>query len=273
MNSFGLKYIRHGWRGYIAAEWQDIFSEPGQWLADNPGQLIVSYPSREVRRLETRRGVIYAKIIRALTDPGLSGRDFISFLKWYCRPSRAIATWRISNQILQAGFHCARPVLALRRRSGWGYPLDIFVSEEVQAPVLSESLPQWRHDLAKLAAILGRELAVFHQAGFVHGDCILRNLCLDAEQRLVFLDNDRSKRRSRFWPFWIYRRNLAQLGYSARRLDLPESFVQQLFNAYAQAAQWTEQRATAETTALLNAINRRLRGREKARSRKRQPQI
>ncbi|NLF92716.1 MAG: hypothetical protein GX564_02415 [Oligosphaeraceae bacterium] len=263
MNSAGLKYTSGSWQGYIAADWQNTIPELEPWLAAHPGQLVVSYPSREVRRIETPRGVLYAKIIRGLTDPGLTGRDPGSFLKWYCRPSRALATWRISWQILAAGFRCARPVLAVRRRSGCGYPTDIFISEDVQAQALSDRLPQTPAAAADLAAILGRELAAFHRAGFGHGDCILRNLCLDSESRLIFLDNDRSKRLSRFWPFRACRRNLAQLGYSARRLGLPEAFVQKMFSAYAQAAAWPAARTAAETAALLSAISRRLQQRER----------
>ncbi len=268
MNSAGIKYTSGRWHGYIAADWQNMIPDLDAWLGAHPGQLVVSYRSREVRRIVTPQGVLYAKIIRALTDPGLTGRDPGSFLKWYCRPSRAIATWRISWHILQAGFRCAKPVLAVRRRSGSGYPTDIFISEDVQAQALSDCLPQTPAAADDLAAILGRELAAFHQAGFVHGDCILRNLCLDSESRLIFLDNDRSKRVSWFWPYRACRRNLAQLGYSARRLGLPETFVQKMFSAYAQAAAWPEPKAAVETAALQAAINRRLQLREQALRRK-----
>jgi len=264
MSTRDIKYNVAPWRGYLSSDWQDIIHAPEQWLADNPGELVVSYPSREVRRITTPKGVLYVKIIRGLTDRGLTGRDPGSFLKWYCRPSRAIATWRISWQILAAGFRCARPVMAVRQRSQWAYPTDIFISEDVQAQEISTLLPQYQGPAAQaeLAAILGRGLAAFHSAGFVHGDCILRNLCLDADNQLVFLDNDRSKKRGWRHPFCSSRRNLAQIGYSARRLDLPEAFVQKLFSEYSIAAQWAASRATAVSASLLTAINRRLQQRE-----------
>ncbi len=273
MNTKDTKYNRAPWQGYIAPEWQDIIQEPEQWLADNTGELVVSYPSREVRRIKTPNGVLYVKIIRALTDQGLTGRDLGSFLKWYCRPSRAIATWHISWKILAAGFCCARPVLAVRKRSHWLYPTDIFVSEDVQAKEVSTLIPEYQEPAkqTELATILGQQLGAFHSAGFVHGDCILRNLCLNANQQLVFLDNDRSKKRGWQTPFCSSRRNLAQIGYSAQRLGLPESFVQKLFSEYAIARQWSDNRVTAVSASLLSEIKRRLQKRERNIRRKSDP--
>ena len=177
-----IPYSSGRWHGHIAADWQAEFQDFEHWQFEHAGDTVVSYRSRKVCRVQTPRGTLYVKTIWGLTDAGMTGRDPLSFLKWVFRPSRALAAWRISQRLLDAGFHCARPVLAIRRRSLAGYPTDVFISEEVSAPVLSEVLPNFSAEQQlDLARLLGRELQKFHAAGFVHGDCILRNLCLNPD--------------------------------------------------------------------------------------------
>ena len=218
-----------GWKGLIADEiWhQETFQGIDRWLEANPGKTVVSYPSREVRRVETPHGVIYLKYIRALTDAGLAGRDWFSWLKWVCRPSRALATWRISQRLLAEGFACPVPVMAMRRRRR-GYPHDLFVSLEVPRPNLWDE----PGDVTELVRILAEETARFHAAGFAHGDYILRNLCLNpATRHLVFLDNDRTWRPLPPFRRHYQRRNLAQMAYSLLRrfeaIEVPRAFLRE----------------------------------------------
>lgn len=186
----------------------------------------------------------------------------MSFLKWVFRFSRALAAWRISQRLLAAGFHCARPVLAIRRRSVAGYPTDVFISEEVSAPVLSDVLPTLPPEQQlQLAGLLGRELQKFHAAGFVHGDCILRNLCLSPEQELVYLDNDRSKTRGLAGIFSRSTRNLAQIGYSARRCGASPDFPVVLFEEYAKQAGWPLAQRQKSIKRLCESIEKRLQNR------------
>lgn len=205
------------WRGYALAAWADEFASLDDWL-QRGGEDIVVHKSRFVQRRALAGKTVYLKYIYALTDAGLEGRELFSFLKWYCRPSRALAFWRISRQLLDHGFRCAVPVLAARRRSGKGYPNDIIVTAEVPFPTLEEVLTGKTEDECRaIIANAARQLREFHAAGFVHGDCILRNICLDDEKRLVYLDNDRTKRPSCLNFFCSWKRNLAQFGYSLRR--------------------------------------------------------
>ena len=215
-----------GWRGLVADElWRREFDDLDRWLRDHPGKTVVSYPSREVRRVETPHGVVYLKYIRALTDAGLAGREWFSWLKWVCRPSRALATWRISQRLLDAGFDCPAPVLAARRRLR-GYPHDLFVAREIPLPNLWDA----PGDATELVRTLAAETARFHAAGFAHGDYILRNLCLNpATGQLVFLDNDRTWRPLPPFRAHYQKRNLAQLSYSLLRrfedLEVPRAFL------------------------------------------------
>ena len=78
--------------------------------------------------------------------------------------------------------------------------------------------------------ILAEETARFHDAGFAHGDFILRNLCLNpATRHLVFLDNDRTWRPLPPIRRHYQRRNLAQMAYSLLRrfetIEIPRVFL------------------------------------------------
>ena len=211
----GLRFhSEDGWNGLVADElWQQEFYRLDEWQDGHPGTTVVSYPSREVRRVETPLGVIYLKYIRALTDAGLTGSEWLSWAKWVFRPSRALATWRISQKLLAEGFACPVPVLAVRRRQH-GYPNDLFISLEISRPNLWDE----PGDAPELASILAKETARFHDAGFAHGDFILRNLCLNPSTRhLIFLDNDRTWHPLPGIRGHYQHRNLAQMTYSLLR--------------------------------------------------------
>ena len=221
-----------GWNGLAATqEFAALAERLDDWLARSPGTLVVRYDSRYVRRIDLPSGTVYLKHIRALTDAGLDGREWLSWCKWVFRPSRALATWRISRRLLEAGFRCPEPLLAVRRRRRL-YPTDVFISAAIPYPDLWQdaSLPP-----AELARFLAAELARFHDAGFAHGDCILRNLCRDtAASRLVFLDNDRTWQPPALLRRHYQRRNLAQLAYSLlRRYDGQPEAARLFLDAYA----------------------------------------
>ncbi|MBQ4480541.1 MAG: hypothetical protein II943_07875 [Victivallales bacterium] len=225
----GLRFhSKDGWNGLATDElWQQEFQRLDDWLKGHPGKTVVSYPSREVRRVETPHGVIYLKYIRALTDAGLAHQEWFSWAKWVFRPSRALATWRISQKLLAAGFACPVPVLAARRRLK-GYPNDIFASLEIPRPNLWDE----PGDVTELVRILAEETARFHEAGFAHGDFILRNLCLNPSTRhLIFLDNDRTWRPLPPFRGHYQRRNLAQMAYSLLRrfedVAVPHAFLRE----------------------------------------------
>lgn len=214
MTSSGTPFSSGPWRGVVAdASTAQEFAHLDSWLAEHPGEVVVQYLSREVRRVTLEDGrIFYVKIIRALTDAGLQGREYFSWCKWVFRPSRAVGAFRISKKMLELGVECAPPVLAVRCRKGI-VPTDIFITAAVPyADMWEESANE---DGIALAAFLAQELSRFHRSGFAHGDCILRNLCRNPNsQRAVFLDNDRTWRPPFFCRGYYQRRNLYQMAYS-----------------------------------------------------------
>lgn len=270
------KYHSGAWHGVIADDWRDELANLDRWLAEHPGEVVASYPSRRVTRVKTARGIVYVKEIYALTDTGLKGKDFVSFLKWVCRPSRAVQAFAISELLLNSGTNCAKPVLGARKRSGCLYPTDIFITEEVKAPVLSDILAKEKDPtrLNKLVFTLGRELCRLHRAGFVHGDCILRNICLEPSSTVhcvdnqvgtvYYLDNDRSKYKD-WYCFWISpRRNVSQLGYSIMRITNDTSLTKIFLNSYGEAYRSACGKELYDRNALLQEITTRYRQRLQA---------
>jgi len=214
-----LPYQSHGWHGRIAKGWQHLFDDLDYWLAANPGESVVSFPSREVRRVETPAGAVYVKILRSGGGGVHDTRGWVGKLKWLARPSRAEAIRRISQTLLDEGFLCAAPLLAARRRSPAGWPTDLFISREIRSSLLAQRLHLHEVDQARrLLAQVADELRRFHQAGFVHGDCTPYNLALTDEGRLVLFDNDRTVRS----PVWLrrqrQRRSLSSFGLRLTQL-------------------------------------------------------
>lgn len=221
-----LNFHSGQWRGFVAEGCEGDFGALDEWTAAPPGEIVVSYASRDVCRITLNSGrVAYAKIIRALTDGGLTGKDWFSWAKWHFRPSRALATWRISQKLLAAGFRCPQPLLAVRKRTRCT-PTDIFVSAGISAPDL------WA-EFSISPEALAAELARFHRAGFAHGDCILRNICRDnATGELIYLDNDRTWRPPALFRAHYQRRNLAQLVYSLIKHENSTAAAEKFLAAY-----------------------------------------
>ena len=208
-----MPYHSQGWHGRIANGWQSLLQDVDRWLVLNPGESVVALPSREVRRVTTPVGRVYVKILRSGGDAhGL--RRWFRDLKWYLRPSRALAILQVSQSLLAEGFVCPVPILAARRRSAWGRPTELFISYERLGTSLAQRLDTAPDAEAAEAVLVSTadELRRFHQAGFVHGDCTPYNLAFTDEGRLILFDNDRTRRS----PSWLRRhrqeRSLANLG-------------------------------------------------------------
>ena len=249
--TFYVPYHSQGWHGRIANGWQSLLEDVDGWLTLNPGESVVDFPSRQVRRVETPAGRVYVKILRSGSDAH-GPRRWVSDLKWYLRPSRALAILRVSQKLLAEGFVCPLPILAARRRSPWGWPTELFISYERLGTNLAQRLdtaPDAEATRAVLASTAD-ELRRFHRAGFVHGDCTPYNLAFTDEGRLILFDNDRTRRS----PAWLRRhqqeRSLANLGLRLTQFaQSPEPF--RLFlDRYADSA--------AEADRILALIRKRL---------------
>jgi hypothetical protein len=254
-----LSYNAKGWQGQIENNWQSIFIDIGNWLEENPGLKIVDQPSREVRKIETTQGVVYAKIMRrANNSEGL--RKIPPTLKWYLRPSRALAIMRISQELLSAGFDCPIPILAARRRSKTGWPEDISISLECHGVTIKDRLKTLNdvEESQPMLDVVAAEIYRFHQAGFVHGDCIPGNLALTDDKKIIFFDNDRTVRHP-FRPLqYIQRRNLIQFGFrlthQMNTLDPFRTFLE----TYAAYANWSKVTKSTETEKIMASIKKRL---------------
>lgn len=187
-------YRSGNWRGIIDPQWQKALADLDQWLRDHPGVNVVDKKSRTVSRMETPDGAVYVKIIHRLQERGSALKMFVSGIKWLLRPSRAIATFRITDAMLKKGIGCPKPILAARRRNALGWPEDVFICSEVPYPSIFSLLDDAGEASARDSIITSaaQGIAALHNQGFIHGDCIPGNLCLAPDQSIFFLDNDRT---------------------------------------------------------------------------------
>lgn len=211
------KYKNAGWKGFIRAGWEDIFSDLDK-IAVSGEQVLVKL-NREVRRIETDKGVVFYKkvVYSKKTFPA----NLISFLSYFLRRPRSLSVWKVSEQLLQADLGCAIPIMAT-----YSYKFsnlrceDIFVATEITFPLISILLKEaaseeLRKEILNKAGLGIREL---HDKGFIHGDCIPGNICMDEKGKLYFIDNDRTVKYTGMRPAYEKRRNLIQ--FASRALTL-----------------------------------------------------
>jgi hypothetical protein len=178
-------WTAEGWRGWI---------DPG---ADVDPQALLAVVARgEGRRSRHARTVEVesaagALIVKSWEPPG----------GW-----RALRAFRMGEALRADGFG-APPVVLVGARDGAGLLVMRHVGGDDPAALAARlDRPAKR----TLLGVLGREVGRLHAAGFVHGDLVPPNLRV-VGGRLVFLDNDRT-RRNRLLVAVVARRNLVQLG-------------------------------------------------------------
>jgi len=198
----------------------------------------------------------------ARTLPVTAGGERV-FVKLYPAPAgwRARQAFRASRMLAAAGFGAPEALLVARRGAA-----GVLVSRDVGGEDLADAVrrlgadPAGRQAKRRLLRLVGTEVARLHGAGFVHGDLVPPNVRVSGG-RLVFLDNDRT-RRSRLLVSVGARRNLVQLG----RFVVPGVTLTdraRVLSAYAEARGLSSRRRrrlarwlVAKTTARRCAIDR-----------------
>ena len=187
-----------------------------------------------------------------------------SAVKDWFRASKALRFLKQGMALSNAGFLVPPAVAAGEKRQFGvlkrafvltaaieGAPLTIFLKKNAGRSDAALSLIQKRAALKALA----RQIRRFHDLGFVHGDLVASNIFVyrDAAMnfQFVFMDNDRTRRYSKWLPQSLWKRNLVQLN----RLPLSSISLQdriRFFQEYSAAdgtadlnhplLQWLEQK-------------------------------
>ncbi|MHC4994890.1 MAG: lipopolysaccharide kinase InaA family protein [Planctomycetota bacterium] len=254
-------FEHHGWEGFHLDNPPALGWIGGEDLVRHalsfPHDTIRDRSGASVWRVEAPHGAAFVKHFKGLkNDP--SGRQprLDHKFKWRYRLSRAIHTLKISQQMNDAGILTPHVVLAARRLDDLD-ATDVLITEPVEGLCLAKRLFRTdyytRHRLLEVA---GHEIARLHEAGFTHGDFLPANVFLTPDdQRLVFLDNDRTQRSTRG-----QHRNLTQFLYRVLvTYGYEHAFT--FMNAYDRARNVTDPRQRRRRwRSLLRDVSKRVNG-------------
>lgn len=244
-----IPYRHERWKGLIQRDWASQFpmnQDPLTWMTAQPYERTRYRLSRQIYRVQTNNGLVYLKVILGLNERSMQPRrPLMDRLKWQLRPSRALATFKVSQAMLARDIWCPAPLLAAREHRG-SQSREIFIAQAVDLPGLGMRLVDAPDDASRIAMVrsIAPHIARLHAERFIHGDLLPNNLHVtDDLQRVCFMDNDRTRQWPCALPWFVLRRNLAQMSFRLLRHqgeDVTRAFVQ----AYADAAQWSASLAT-----------------------------
>lgn len=173
-----------------------VLAEEGYGLPHEPeyyfrsGCEVVRYRNRVVFRLEEGDGeVLYAKWLYPQNEGFV--KRFENRIKRFFRGPRVEHIYEMHQVLRVSGFGCAEPLLAAWREDDMS---ELFVSREICAPPIHTLIreDQEARNLVILK-IVAEDMRRLHKNGFIHGDAIPGNICVDMESSKVFyLDNDRT---------------------------------------------------------------------------------
>ena len=235
--------IEDGWFRLAEDEVAATLKKPEYYI--EKGCEVVRYNNRVVYRLEEDNGaVLYAKWLYPQNE--CFRKRFVKWVKRLFRGPRVKHIYEIHRDLLASGFGCPEPVFSAWRADEL---TELFVSKELAVPCVHSLLRENQHARTmKILKIVAADFRRLHQAGFVHGDAIPGNICVEEDKyKVYYLDNDRTRRsRSHHQAM----RNLVQFcSHLPFYCSLPEA-SKIFLEAYGVSA--------SEGNALLSAIQRRI---------------
>ncbi len=153
-----------------------------------------------------------------------------SAVKDFFRSSKPFRFWRQGLALSAAGFKVPQTIAAGELRSfrfvqrGFiltakvdGYSLPLFLAQSANDGDRKGLMTIKKNGVTTIAQLLRQ----FHRLGFVHGDLVASNLFISSAApgglTVYFMDNDRTRRYPRWFPRFLWKRNLIQLN----RMPLP----------------------------------------------------
>lgn len=186
------------WNGLAAEEFAPHLPNLDDILQN--ADAIVNMPDRIVRRIELNGAVYFAKSFLPL-------HQLKAILKRAVRRPIPFRLWQIHDELLAKNITCAKPMLAAINSSGE----HLFICTEITFPtarILLKTLPA--EQLPMVFTQAAKAIAQLHRAGFVHGDSIPNNICLDSDGTPAFIDNDRTAHIPPLFATAARKRNLIQ---------------------------------------------------------------
>ena len=111
------------------------------------------------------------------------------------KEARSLHEYRVLAHLEQTGLPVPRPVAAQIKRKGLFYQADIIIERIPEAKDLVKVLttPENNESLDTLFSSIGQMVARFHQHGVYHADLNIKNILIDAKQKLWLIDFDRAQ--------------------------------------------------------------------------------
>lgn len=257
-------FASHNWRGWVHASRPDLpAGDPLAWLEAQPRTAVHERPTACTYRVEKDgRPVAFVKHVTGLRDHDPHNRSLLRRFRWRLRRARVFRVLRISVRMQRAGVGVPRVLLAAKQTQGWAAQ-ELLITEAVPARTVYQHLLACNSadERRTLLAKVGRWMAAFHDAGFIHGDLALGNVLVDdAHANWWVIDNERTRRWPIGPPAQRRRRNLIQAVFRTL-LVFPWSDARQLlFHYYEQRggdARWKRR----QRLLVLRGVRRRFRAR------------
>lgn len=257
-----ISYRHDRWAGLVHKDWANAFAnqDPLAWMTSLPHERSRYRLSRQIYRVNTEQGRVYLKVILGLNERSMQkDRSWLDRLKWQWRPSRAIQTVKVCQDMLANDIWCPAPLLAAREHTG-GQSREVFIAEAVELPGLGIRLAAAADDRARIEMVkqIAPHITQLHRKRFLHGDLLPNNLHVtDDLQRVCFMDNDRTRLWPCSLPWWAIRRNLAQLSYRLL-FHQGQSVAMAFLDAYAMAARWSTKQQSSRVASVMSSAKTRL---------------
>jgi 3-deoxy-D-manno-octulosonic acid kinase len=156
-------------------------------------------------------------VLRHYHRGGMMSRFVDDRYFWIGREAtRAFREWRLLSTLYASGLPVPRPIAARVWRHGFAYTGDILTVYLDETRSI-EDLLRSGESLNELWPVVGGVLRRFHDQGADHSDLNVRNILVDAHERVFLVDFDKSSLRK---PGPWRQRNLDRLQRSLRKTAL-----------------------------------------------------
>lgn len=178
------------WTGLALDEFAD------QLAGRDPLEFLLAAPHQVLRRPILRAITTYRVELPPPLGSLIVRDDRTGRPRWSVNP-RSIHTLRIHQRLQAIGIDTTQVIAALHRRADAGHIEELVVTRYVSNVELLDPLnnrrPCSHEQMGELLYRVGKLFRRLHDAGFIHGDPIPGNVLISEDNRLLLIDNERTR--------------------------------------------------------------------------------